>query len=1246
MKKVFQSNIKWLIAAVWVYTLTFVFNNYWSKYASYKNVTQSLVKSIQLKEKAFDNFTKDGFFLERMLNNTIDDKDLTLLNKSPFYVYLFEYTNDYYNLKYWSNGSVIPENQDLPVKDSTFLLKTGNGDYVCIFQKKIINDKKVGVVGLIQLRQKYFIENDKLSINYPGFKGLKDYLKISESPTPFPFILSNGTTLCYFQATGKEPIYVFNWPSFIVECLSVLLMLIFIGKTAKRFFLKNYELLSLGFIMLCLVLLRFLILKYQFPIRTTELLIFKPLANNSLFPVYSLGELLLDSIFLYFLINFIHENRKRYLTLFQLCNNKMRWIKTIFFAIIIIAFHFFCILALRGLILNNGISFNVSNFFNLDYTTIISFLILFLLVYSHYKIVNVFAYIMQLFKFAERIVLLFVVSLVGLLSLVLFFKSIIITYLLIALPWLIVLLCVKIFSFKQAKFSVSKSLRFIVWMMFYSLSLTFLFSTLINIKNNNQMFELATKLIAQTDDTNQNEFNLASTGIYINQLANSFDELNIEAKNLQIKDSIKSKYFSGYLRRFDTKIYFFNVLEDPLYNQDSLSFDMLNTFYTQQASSTPNKNSIFFEDSFDKINYLYKNTILNTDSLIIGYVFVLSRPTQYKNEPIYPELFKQLKKFRSDPPSEYSYAIYYNNQIIHQYKNYGFNTQLTATEIPKQQFNFIDKESAKELWIKDGKRVIGVALRNNLISNFTTLFAWIFLAILLLFFIDKSVKLLFTKQKWNFANFKIAQLNIREQLQGAILFITIFSFVIIGVVTISFFINRYKKSMNDQMATSIQNTADELKSLLPINFANLAEHEKKLILNNGLAKLTENLNADINCYDTTGKIFATTQPIIFEKKIISNWVNATAFHQLKHNKKNIYLQPEKIGTLAYNSIYIPAFDKEKVLFGYLQVPSFASDYELKQEINNFLVALINLNLFIFLLAGAISLVISSRITQSFSMLAQKMQEVQLEKPNEPVLWEKNDEIGDLVKQYNKMVEQLQISAGKLAQTERENAWREMAKQVAHEIKNPLTPMKLSLQYLQKAVKDGSENVPQLTEQVSNILVEQINHLSKIASDFSQFANISLPNAEIFDLHPIIDQVLQLHKNHKGIKITWANLQQTLLINADKTQMNRLFTNLIQNAYEACEDNDKAIIEVTEKMIEKNTVLITISDNGGGIPTDVQTKIFAPNFTTKTSGTGLGLAISKDIVENANGKIWFDTKEAVGTIFYIELPVLALTIKET
>ena len=410
------------------------------------------------------------------------------------------------------------------------------------------------------------------------------------------------------------------------------------------------------------------------------------------------------------------------------------------------------------------------------------------------------------------------------------------------------------------------------------------------------------------------------------------------------------------------------------------------------------------------------------------------------------------------------------------------------------------------------------------------------------------------------------------------------------------------------------------------------------MLEKSIAEISDLHNVDINYFDLKGNLLVSTQPYIYNKYLLSNKMEPNAFQQLQKAHSIRFLQSEKIGSFQYLSIYVPLTDERGNNYAYLNIPYLNSQNELNQEISGFLATLINLNAFIFLIAGAIAFFLTSRITQSFILIGKKMQEMHLGKVNEVIQWNGDDEIGMLVQEYNKMVQKLEQSAQALAKSEREGAWREMARQVAHEIKNPLTPMKLSIQYLQNAIQKGAPNVKELSENMAKTLIEQIDQLSKIAGDFSQFANIGNARMERFDISEVLSSIIRLHSTNPKIQIDWEKQEGSYMILSDRVQMNRLFTNLLLNAIEAKTDSAAGVHITIAQRIENNQVRISVKDESGGIPEDMKENIFTPNFTTKTSGTGLGLAICKGIVEQANGHIWFETKAGVGSCFFIELPL--------
>jgi two-component system nitrogen regulation sensor histidine kinase NtrY len=241
-----------------------------------------------------------------------------------------------------------------------------------------------------------------------------------------------------------------------------------------------------------------------------------------------------------------------------------------------------------------------------------------------------------------------------------------------------------------------------------------------------------------------------------------------------------------------------------------------------------------------------------------------------------------------------------------------------------------------------------------------------------------------------------------------------------------------------------------------------------------------------------------------------------------------------------------------------------------------------------------------------------------------------------VNEYNKMIAALETNAQKLAQSERESAWREMAKQVAHEIKNPLTPLKLGLQLLEKSWRDKDPKFDLKFERFSKSFVEQIESLSSIASEFSSFAKMPDTRLERMNIFDMLAQAVTIFVHMDNIRINYPAPAGPFYITADRDQILRCFNNLLKNAIEATQHQKPGIIDIKYTVNDKN-ILLSITDNGDGIPEGMREKIFEPNFTTKSSGTGLGLAFVKNSIENADGKVWFETIIGVGTTFYLSLP---------
>jgi len=297
-----------------------------------------------------------------------------------------------------------------------------------------------------------------------------------------------------------------------------------------------------------------------------------------------------------------------------------------------------------------------------------------------------------------------------------------------------------------------------------------------------------------------------------------------------------------------------------------------------------------------------------------------------------------------------------------------------------------------------------------------------------------------------------------------------------------------------------------------------------------------------------------------------------------------------------------------------------------------------INLFVFLgIIGAfIAVALSRLITRPMKVLQENIAAIQIDKPNKPIPWANEDEIGQLITEYNKMIDKLEQSAELLKQSERESAWREVAQQIAHEIKNPLTPMKLNVQYLEKAFREKDKNLDEKVKNISNSLISQIESLDKVAEMFSDLATTRVRNFEKVDLDNVIRESVQLFKNNTSVNINYRKETTggKYFTPAFEKDLLRLFNNLIKNAIQSIDKKGEGFVNIDLKE-ENKYFVVTVSDNGKGIPDEQKAKIFQPYFTTKSTGTGLGLAIVKNIMQEIGGEITFESAEGEGTVFTLK-----------
>lgn len=1225
-----------LITAAWLYTLSFIFTNYWSYHASPQRVKESLQQSIHQQERAIGILMEDSAKLYSLLQQ--DSIDLLVENRASKFGFFIYKKSTSPELVYWNTNKMYLPIEQITGKQGERFMVNPNGSFIVIKKEKQIKAHPYYVIAVIPVRWSYFIQNKYFHTDFADYPGLNDQYEISESAGALPVVSAAHTELFRIQLKEGKAFIAYDAITIILRVLAIIMLLVFLHAVAEELCIKKNNIVGFSFLVITVVAVRLLAYLTTFPFDNSKLPLFNPsvYASNFLHP--SLGDLFINSILGFWLIVFY----KKCTPVLSFTNAKQT--KQFFYLFAIGAFTWSCFIVnsiIVSLVQDAKISFDVTNFFSLTIYSTISFVILCFLALSFFYISQIVLYKI-IDSGLSKIRVFIYILITSLAYLILFVNASEAALYLWVTAWLIIFLILLWLREVDLAVPLIRSPFFIFWVMLFAVSIAALVMYQNRLVEAKQRKRIAEKLAIQSDPSGENLLNIAATNFSSRFFENNFGRFTEnEYVNKFIKDSLINQNFSGYLNKFDTRIYTFDSLFHPLHNEDSLNYASIKTIVLNQAKPTDINDLYRYENAKEGFSYIYQKTV-RRENATLGYFFIILKSKRYKSEALYPELFNQSEDITADLNINYAYAVYANRKIINHFNNYNFPSNLANEIIPDFEFAFRRAGDYSELWYNAGanKQVV-VVKRNTWLLESITLFAYLFCSFLVIIFLfHVGGVIVQARLRWVGIQ-RLFSLNIRAQIQATIIFLSVFSFVVIGVATISFFIYRFNASNEERLSKSIQVMANQLNAKINslIAFDDLPENPGvQYEIEKIIADISDQHNVDINYYNGAGDLLASTQPYIYNKHLVSSKMEPVAYYQLKQKHRIRFLQSEEIGSFQYLSIYVPLTNSDNEIYAYLNIPYLNSQLELNQEISGFLATLINLNAFIFLLAGAIAFFLTSRIIQSLQIIGETMQQMVPGQKNEEIIWAKNDEIGILVKEYNNMVQKLEANMQSLAKSEREGAWREMARQVAHEIKNPLTPMKLSLQYLQKAIANDADNVKELSAKMAQTLIEQIDQLAKIASDFSQFANIGNAKIELFDIQETIEAVVALFTSEDAIVFSLEKTNKPTTIAADKIQMNRLFTNLIKNSIEAAEEQQKAIHILIKTHVEGDQIKIEINDKSGGIPERVVPQMFNPNFTTKSSGTGLGLAICKGIVEKADGVITYTTTTGIGTSFFIVLPL--------
>lgn len=725
----------------------------------------------------------------------------------------------------------------------------------------------------------------------------------------------------------------------------------------------------------------------------------------------------------------------------------------------------------------------------------------------------------------------------------------------------------------------------------------------------------------------------------------------------RIQQRVKSRHLDQYVDKYDIDVSSFRANGRPLdVSQNAPTLASLTNRYRRPAFQTKYP-GVYFANEAD--NQLVRQYICfvairpltppppagagggKRDT--IGYVVLDLRLRSERPTGVYPNWLTD-SKFGQNPNAQtYSYALFDGRQptfrLLYGTGSYNYERKMPPSLLANAAL-FSDGLSADGYQhIAERGRDGRIAVVSSAAYPFRSAFANFSFLYLLLVLAVIGVITAYAVQ-YGFARSVNYSTRIQILLNVAFFLpLLLVVVLILGVISAGYRTN--------QERTYLSNTRNIAANFLTYAEDHLqAQKRSKASMEEELSKIARDADLDINLFDAQGQLYTATRPLVYESGHLSKRLNPEAYIRIIDEKENQMLLNESLGSQHYRTAYASLKSYDGRLLGILSIPYLNARPELDRQIIDVIASALSIFTGLFLFFLILSYFASNVLTEPLRLLTQKIRKTNLDRPNAPLAWRSDDEIGLLIREYNRMLLKLEESKRALAEHEKQSAWREMAKQVAHEIKNPLTPMKLTLQHLKRTLPGGNgadggsggSHEParnQLIQRTFDSLLDQIDNLSDIVTSFAEFDKMPLPRNEVFELTEVLHKATDPYADHGRITLERQIAAGPVMVIGDGQLMERILTNLLINGIQSVPPDRTPLI--TLKLDTKgDKVQIEIRDNGGGIPETIQTKVFLPNFSTKRGGAGLELAIAKRGVEHAGGSIWFETTVGVGTSFFLSL----------
>lgn len=690
----------------------------------------------------------------------------------------------------------------------------------------------------------------------------------------------------------------------------------------------------------------------------------------------------------------------------------------------------------------------------------------------------------------------------------------------------------------------------------------------------------------------------------------------------EVIDLAISQHFSGYWNNYSILTFYKDSLKiEP---HDSLIFERFESLLFESVGGDYGQFSPLYSDS----NYWKFIGKLPVDVGLPnkGELFLVFETKKYMGQTGLPE-FLIRRPYYLEILQKGFFTGRYVNGILVDNSGYG-NMPLFLNE---ENLSLLkDTEFGHVTYFTQGNEAIVVVDAKSNSSSYLNTVSILFLVILIFISI----------LRWFTVKFIPARkyISLGSQFRFFVIATITVTFVLLLVSSIFF----TRQVILDQDRKFFAKTSEHIQSQIEgIDWDKFSDIRSEFLdqLESKLSTISSRNRIEINYYSAGGHLLYSSRPEIFREQFRANVIEPRGRIALVEGTHSAYFLNDQIGDIEYTSVFLPVYSEQQNLKGYVQIPFFSENAKRNTELSFSINQIVNYFTIFITIVILFTLLASIRFLRPLEELRLRILGLRIGDRLVPIEYRGSDEIAALVKAYNIAIADLQASAELLASSEREKAWREMAKQVAHEIKNPLTPLRLNLQMLEKAYKDGREDFDERFIQFHKSALEQIDTMAQIATDFSNFARLDKMEMSETNIVPLIKSVHSMFEFYMdNVEVKCDLPQKEIWVMGDKDLILRILNNLVKNACQAIGPRNVGWVEISAKKRD-NTWEICVQDNGPGIPEAIKSSIFKPNFTTKTMGSGLGLVMCKNMVESMDGEIWFESVENEGTLFVFSLKAM-------